>query len=98
MDPIIAPGEGQATADGMGDLMLEPGMLRELKIGQDVKFAQPTTTTQVDPILMQNLMAMAVGTGVTYDQITGDLRGANYSSCAPGRSTFDSSSNRCKST
>jgi lambda family phage portal protein len=67
---------------------LEPGMLKELKTGQDIKFAQPTSATQVAPILTNALMAMAVGTGLTYDQLTGDLRGANYSSLRAGKLDF----------
>jgi len=67
---------------------LEPGMIRELRLGQDVKFAAPTTTSQVEPVLMNELMAMAAGVGCTYDQVTGDLRGANYSSLRAGKIDF----------
>lgn len=78
--------------DGFGNparvAMLEPGMIKELKTGQDVKFAQPTSNTQVEPMLMFNLMGMASGIGVTYDQITGDLRQANYTSLRAGKIEF----------
>ena len=67
---------------------LEPGMIQQLRGGQDIKFAQPTTTTQVEPVLMHDLMAMAAGAGVTYDQLTGDLRQANYSSLRAGKLDF----------
>lgn len=67
---------------------LEPGMMKELRTGQDIKFAQPTSNTQVEPMLFNNLCAMAAGIGCTYDQITGDLRQANYSSLRAGKIDF----------
>lgn len=67
---------------------LEPGMLKELRGGQDIKFAAPTTTTQIEPVLLANLQAMAAGVGCTYDQATGDLRQANYSSLRAGKLDF----------
>jgi lambda family phage portal protein len=69
---------------------LEPGTMKLLKPGQDIKFAQPTTTTQVETIAMFDLMAMAAALGVTYDQLSGDLRGANYSSLRAGKLEFRS--------
>jgi len=67
---------------------LEPGTLKQLRPGQDIKFAQPSGTSQVDSVLMFNLMAMAAGVGCTYDQLSGDLRGANYSSLRAGKIDF----------
>jgi lambda family phage portal protein len=67
---------------------LEPGMLKQLRQGQDVKFAQPTSNTQIEPVLMFNLQAMAAAVGCTYDQVTGDLRQANYSSLRAGKLDF----------
>ncbi len=67
---------------------LEPGMMKELRAGQDVKFAQPTSAGQVEPILTFNLQAMAAGVGCTYDQATGDLRGATFSSLRAGKVEF----------
>ena len=67
---------------------LEPGMLKELRAGQDIKFAQPSTNTSIEPLLLHNLQAIAAGIGCTYDQITGDLRRANYSSLRAGKLDF----------
>jgi lambda family phage portal protein len=67
---------------------LEPGMLKELRSGQDIKFAAPTSTSQLDTMLISNLQAMAAGVGCTYDQATGDLRQANYSSLRAGKIEF----------
>ncbi len=79
---------GQATlASGSTDQewLPEPGQLVRLKPGQDIKFAEPKTTTQFEAIAINTLQAMAIGVGLTYDQITGDLRQANYSSLRAGK-------------
>jgi lambda family phage portal protein len=67
---------------------LEPGMMKELRQGQDIKFAQPTSNTQLDPLLKHNLQAMAVGVGCTYDQTTGDMSQASYISLRAGKVDF----------
>lgn len=83
---------GTAYADpampDVGITAMEPGMIKDLRPGQDIKFAQPSATTQAEPIIMQELMAMAAGMGCTYDQLSGDLRGANYSSLRAGKLDF----------
>lgn len=67
---------------------LEPGMLKELRTGQQISFAQPTSNTQIEPMMLYNLQALAAGVGCTYDQATGDLRQANYSSLRAGKLDF----------
>lgn len=67
---------------------LEPGMIKELKSGQDISFAQPTSATQLEPMLLFNLMSFAAGIDCTYDQLSGDLRHANYSSLRAGKIDF----------
>jgi lambda family phage portal protein len=88
VDPDAAGYGSDLSLPNASMTTLEPGMLKELRIGQDIKFAQPTSTTQVDPILMFNLQAIAAGVGCTYDQATGDLRQANYSSLRAGKLDF----------
>lgn len=73
-----------SSTDNEQEMMPEPGMLMRLK-GQDIKFAEPKTSTQFESISIATLQAMAAGTGHTYDQITGDLRQANYSSLRAGK-------------
>jgi lambda family phage portal protein len=68
--------------------MMEPGTIKQLKPGQDIKFAQATSTSQVESIMMFSLMAMAASLNVTYDQVSGDLRHANYSSLRAGKMDF----------
>jgi lambda family phage portal protein len=79
---------GDYSNPGASVTTLEPGMMKELRAGQDIKFASPTSTSQIEPIMMYNLQAMAAGVGCTYDQMSGDLRQANYSSLRAGKLDF----------
>jgi capsid protein len=72
---------------------IEPGMIAD--IGEsDIVFAQPSSQSKFAPAYLAGMQAMAAGAGITYDQLTGDLRQANYSSCAPARSNSAAWSNR----
>ncbi len=77
---------GQAVDAESGDttMLPEPGTLMRLR-GQDIKFAEPKTSTQFEAVAIATLQGMAAGTGHSYDQITGDLRQANYSSLNAGK-------------
>lgn len=86
--PLLEDNGSMSTIPGSIVTSLEPGMLKELRTGQDIKFAAPTSTSQLDTILINNLQAMAAGIGCTYDQATGDLRQANYSSLRAGKIEF----------
>jgi lambda family phage portal protein len=66
----------------------EPGMIGYLQPGESVEFANPTGSSAFEPFTLHTLQAIAVATGVTYDQLTGDLRQANYSSLRAGKIEF----------
>jgi lambda family phage portal protein len=65
-----------------------PGMVANLPIGTEVKFLQPSGSGAFEPFALHELMAIARGFRVTYDQLTGDLRQANYSSLRAGKIEF----------
>lgn len=69
---------------GESEYMPEPGTLYRMKPGEKVTFAEPKTSTQFEPVAVNTLQAMAVGVGLTYDVVTGDMRQANYSSLRKG--------------
>lgn len=75
----------ESKQDGARQYLPEPGALAELKAGQDIKFAEPKTATQFEAVATATLRTMAIGAGLTYDQVTGDLRQANYTSLRMGR-------------
>lgn len=77
-----------SAATGMQVQTIEPGMLHRLAHGEDIVFAQPTSSPVFDSFMIHTLMAIAAGAGITYDQLTGDLRQANYSSLRAGKIEF----------
>lgn len=59
---------------------LEPGMLNYLLPGEDVEFATPADVGgNYEPWIKMNLRAIAAGIGITYEQLTGDMTGINFS-------------------
>ena len=57
--------------------------------GEDIKFSNPADVGGTYEIFIkQQLRAIAVGLGITYEQLTGDLSGVNYSSIRAGLLEF----------
>lgn len=82
------PSPLQTTTDAdTGDkvMMPEPGTLYNLKSGQEITFPSLSAPGQFETTSTAVLRAMAAGVGLTYDQATGDLRQANYSSLRAGK-------------
>lgn len=73
------------TENGERKMLPEPGSLYELKAGQDIKFPDLTSSGNFADVSLNILQSIAVGAGLTYDQVTGDLRQANYSSLRAGK-------------
>ena len=77
-----------AYAVDQSDVSLEPGTLRRLGVGQDVKFNTPGQLQQVEAFLKLNLRQLAAGLGLPDHLLSGDLTGANYSSLRAGLLPF----------
>lgn len=67
---------------------LEPGVLKVLPNGADIRFSEPAQVGDMIDFLKLQLRAVAAGMGVTYEQMTGDLSGVNYSSIRAGLLEF----------
>ena len=67
---------------------ISPGMINYLDPGETVEAVVPSGAGQFSPLATHFLMSVAIGVGVTYDQLTGDLSGANYSSLKAGKIEF----------
>jgi lambda family phage portal protein len=67
---------------------LWPGMVANIPVGSEPKFLQPSGAGSFEPFAIHTLMSIATAYGVTYDQLTGDLRQANYSSLRAGKIEF----------
>ncbi|MFN3891993.1 MAG: phage portal protein [Beijerinckiaceae bacterium] len=66
-----------------------PGMIVDLQEGEDITFANPGGNGNgFEAVHNATLYAMAAGAGITFDQLTGDLRQANYSSLRAGKIEF----------
>ncbi|SDL09212.1 phage portal protein [Paracoccus chinensis] len=76
-------------ADGAVNVSLEPGAMRILPPGAEVTFSQPGQgLTQAIDFLRAQDREIAAGVGVTFEQLTGDLGEANYSSARVGLLEF----------
>lgn len=84
------PGESPlapTSTNAQGERVEEfrPGMVTYLRPGETVETSEPTGSGGHADFSLSSLQATAVGTGLTYDQIAGDLRQANYSSLRAGK-------------
>jgi lambda family phage portal protein len=80
----------RANADSDADqrrATMAPGMIERLLLGEDVTMNTPPPMAGVDVLPKHILRSVAAGLGLTYDLLTGDLTGANYSSLRAGRLT-----------
>lgn len=75
-------GDGRATA------RLSPGMIKTLRPGEDVSFVSPTPTAGYAEFTRAQLRAMAAGSLVTYEAMSGDLSQVNYSSMRAGQLAY----------
>ena len=82
-------GEGEADEDGLAIADLEPGTVQLLEAGEDIKFSQPSDVGgSYEPFMRQQLRFVAMGMGITYEQLTGDLTQVNFSSIRAGLIEF----------
>lgn len=79
--------EGTRTGSIL-DSGLEPGTLKTLPPGYDIRFSEPAQVGDSADFVRTQLRAIAAGIGITYEQLTGDLTGVNYSSIRAGLIEF----------
>jgi len=88
-DPEGVPGGLGKSNVAPDDLVetIEPGMVNYLKPAQEVTFASPPMVSD-STYCARVLRSVAVGFGITYEQLTGDLTGVNFSSGKMGQLEF----------
>lgn len=81
--------DGARQADGALEGGLEPGVLKVLQPGQDIRFSDPAAIGQeaID-FLRVTAREIAAGIGVPYEMMTGDMSQVNYSSIRAGLVEF----------
>lgn len=86
---VSVAGEGEADSEGIKTASWEPGQLLELQPGEDVKFSEPADTGDNDEKFERSVLRKVASVmGLTYEQLTGDLTGVNYSSIRAGMVEF----------
>lgn len=85
-DGNITPGAYDTDGNIVEDI--QPGLLATLRGGKDIKFNTPQASGGHVEQSKHLLHDVAVGMGLSYEQLTGDLSGANYSSLRAGLLEF----------
>lgn len=91
IDPSGESGGFDGKSDGAGNLDggLEPGTLKVLGPGQDIRFSDPATIgLESIEFLKITAREISAGLGAPYESVTGDLTGVNYSSIRAGLVDF----------
>lgn len=79
-EPRTTIGEVKQQADGRKQEKLSPGLIKYLTTGESVTFGTPQATGGYAEYTGTQLHAIAVGSGVTYHQLTGDTSRSSYTS------------------
>lgn len=64
---------------------LAPGLIQQIGADDEVVFGNPPEVTGYDDFARIHLRRVAVGLGLTYEELSGDLTGVNFSSARIGR-------------
>lgn len=82
-------GEGVDTTTVEGAIGMEPGAVLDFQPGEEFNLhSPPDAGVSYEPFVLRQKMKMAAGYGVTYADMTGDLRQANYGSQRGGLVQF----------
>jgi lambda family phage portal protein len=88
-----APDGDPTSSNGMADPLqlttLTPGRIQTLNPGEDITFASPPGVESYDEFTRSVLRSAASGLGITYEALSGDLSGVNFSSARMGRMEMD---------
>lgn len=84
---IVGEQQTETGDDGRRTETMSPGMIKTLRNGEEVTFGSPSAAVD-GGFASDELHAIAVGAGVTYEQLTGDLAQVNYSSIRAGMADF----------
>jgi lambda family phage portal protein len=67
---------------------VEPGMIERVPPGMEVTFGNPPGVQNYDEFMTRELQGIGAGTGVPYEDLTGDYSKVNFSSARMGRAAF----------
>lgn len=84
--------DGDDEKDGGADEIgttITPGTIRTLKNGESITFGNPPAAEGADAFNKSVYRSVAVGLGITYEALTGDLSNVNFTSYKAGRIDMD---------
>jgi lambda family phage portal protein len=86
--PVAGDSSNSLNAPGEGITGLTPGMMQVLLEGEDVRFSTPADVgPNFEAFEYRAILALCAAMDLPYFAVTGDLKQANYSSCAWAWST-----------
>jgi lambda family phage portal protein len=88
---VLANAQTETNSDGVTTRTetLAPGLIEYLRPGETITFGTPSSSSGYGEYTRTQLHAIAVGAGVTYQQLTGDLTSVNLSSIRAGMIDFN---------
>ena len=86
---VVEAGDGGVPQGASGLDSLSPGTLVYTEAGQKVTFTNPPPVNDYDAVMRLGLSAIAMGIGITYESLAGDLSRVNFSSMRAGRLEMD---------
>lgn len=86
---VVEAGDDGVPKDQSGLDQLAPGAFVYTEAGQKVTFTDPPAVNDYDGVMRLGLSAVAMGIGITYESLSGDLRGTNFTSFRAGRLEMD---------
>lgn len=84
-DPLVG---AAIDADGNRVGTMRPGTYVGLEDGEDIVFSQTQLAANYDGFKKTHLQSVAVGVGMSYEQLSGDFSNANYSTMRGGLLEF----------
>ncbi|WP_406720714.1 phage portal protein [Thioclava litoralis] len=88
-DGPASSSDAEEEAEAMGLSNVAPGTLTELPPGTKISWSTPPKVDGYDLFMRQTLAAVAMGLGITYEALAGDLSHVNFSSGRMGRMEMD---------
>ncbi|WP_213548248.1 phage portal protein [Vannielia litorea] len=73
----------------LGDTAMSAGAIIQIPDDEDVIFTDPPSVDGYEPFMAQTIRTIAAAMGLTYEQLSGDLRRVNYTSHRAGRMATD---------
>ena len=86
---VVEAGDGGVPEGQSGLEALAPGAFVYTEQGEKVIFTDPPAVNDYDAVMRLGLSAVAMGIGITYESLSGDLGRVNYSSMRAGRLEMD---------